>query len=116
MIALVNGPAIGIALTMLSQFELIIASDKSYFLTPFTQLGLAVEGTSSQSFVQNYGRINASRLLLFSEKVSANEAKQIGIVSHVVPHENFYQHCQQHLNRLKSLAPEVPTYSLKCRY
>jgi len=106
LIALVNGPAIGIAVTMLSLFDLVLASDKAYFITPFTQLGLAVEGTSSYSFLQNFGRLNASRLLLFSEKVNAQEAKQIGLISHVYPHETFKQSCQQHLDRLKSLAPE----------
>ena len=46
---------VGIALTMLAHFEFVIASEKAYFVTPFTQLGLAVEGTSSYSFMQNFG-------------------------------------------------------------
>ncbi|KAI6176658.1 Crotonase domain containing protein [Aphelenchoides bicaudatus] len=106
LVALVNGPAIGIGVTMLSLFDLVIASDKAYFTTPFTQLGLAVEGTSSYSFLANFGRLAASRLLLFSEKLTAEQAHQIGLVSHVVPHANFEQSCKKQLDYLGTLAPQ----------
>jgi peroxisomal 3,2-trans-enoyl-CoA isomerase len=107
LIALVNGPSIGIGVTLLAHFDLVIASDKAYFMTPFTQLGLSVEASSSWTFFNHLGRIPASRLLLFSEKIDANEAKQLGLVSHVVPHANFEQTGKQFLERLKTLAPQV---------
>lgn len=107
LIALVNGPAIGIGVTLLAHFDLVIASDKAYFVTPFTQLGLAVEGSSSTTFLSNFGRIPASRLLLFSERIDAKQAQEFGIVSHVVPHSTFEQNWKQQVEKLNALAPQV---------
>ncbi|CAD5205819.1 unnamed protein product [Bursaphelenchus okinawaensis] len=105
LIALLNGPAIGIAATLLSLFDLVLASDRAYLLAPFAKLGLLAEGTSSTNWPQLIGRIKTAKHLLFAEPISAKEAHQSGLVSHVYPHDKFEEECQKYLKYLTTLAP-----------
>uniref|UniRef100_A0AC35F7S8 Enoyl-CoA delta isomerase 2, mitochondrial n=1 Tax=Panagrolaimus sp. PS1159 TaxID=55785 RepID=A0AC35F7S8_9BILA len=73
-IALVNGPAIGIGCTILTLMDYVVAAEHAYFLCPFTSMGLSPEGCSSKTFESLMGYQNAARLALFSEKMTAQEA------------------------------------------
>lgn len=55
LIALVNGPAIGISFTILGLFDLVFCSDKAFFYAPFTRSALVPEGCSSFTFPRVMG-------------------------------------------------------------
>uniref|UniRef100_A0A0K0EJT7 Enoyl-CoA delta isomerase 2, mitochondrial n=1 Tax=Strongyloides stercoralis TaxID=6248 RepID=A0A0K0EJT7_STRER len=97
LIGLVNGPAIGIACTTLGLFDLVLASDKAYFYTPFTLLGLTPEGCSSYLMPQILGYQKASQLLLFSDKLSAKEAYIGGLVSSIYKDDEFIEKCMKRI-------------------
>ncbi|KAK0397680.1 hypothetical protein QR680_002217 [Steinernema hermaphroditum] len=112
LIALVNGPAIGIACTTLSLFDLIICSDKTYFLTPFTQMGICPEGTSSVTFMRTMGYTKAAQMVLFSEPLTAQDAFTAGFVSRVLPHETFVEETKKLVDKYsKNLVPQSITFS-----
>ena len=84
-LAKVQGNAIGIGTTMLFHCDLVVVSDAARFKMPFTELGLVPEAASSLILPDLAGRRAAARYLLLGESFGADEAKAIGLASHVVP-------------------------------
>lgn len=83
LIAIVNGPAIGISVTTLTLCDVVFASNTATFHTPFTTLGMTPEGTSSLTFPDIMGSSLASDMLLFGRKLGVAEALKCGLVSRV---------------------------------
>ncbi|KAH8380196.1 hypothetical protein KR009_009441 [Drosophila setifemur] len=81
--ALVNGPAIGIGATIVGLSDVAWCSEKAYFLTPFTRLGLVPEGGSSFMLPRILGRSKATEALLLNEPLTAQEAYHFNFVSRV---------------------------------
>eukprot|EP01084_Bolivina_argentea_P039820 73587_1 len=79
----VNGPAIGIAVTMLGLFDIVYAVNNATFHTPFSSLGQSPEGLSSLTFVQKMGLSKANEVLLLGKKLTANEAKENNLISEI---------------------------------
>ena len=85
LIAAVQGNAIGIGTTMLLHCDLVLADEDACFKMPFVELGLVPEAASSLILPRLSGRRAAARMLLLGERFGAQQAKDWGIVSHVVP-------------------------------
>ncbi|KAK7505696.1 hypothetical protein BaRGS_00002967 [Batillaria attramentaria] len=81
LIALVNGPAVGVSVTVLGLFDAVYCTDKATFHTPFSQLGQSPEGCSSYIFPKIMGNAKAGELLLFNKKITAQEAFDRNLVS-----------------------------------
>ena len=80
LIAAVNGPAFGIAVTTLGLCDRVIASESIKLKTPFAELGQAPEGCASFSFPQIMGHDEANRILWDGEVFGADEAVKTGLV------------------------------------
>ncbi len=91
-----NGPAIGASVTSATLCDGIIASDKASFSTPFARLGVSPEGCSSVVFPKLIGEQNAARILGEEGwQPTAREARTIGLVQWVVPHEQLMDEAQR---------------------
>ena len=62
LIAAVNGPAVGIAATMLGMFDAVYLSDQASLRTPFVSTAQAPEGCASYTFPRIMGRV---KVILF---------------------------------------------------
>ncbi|KAK6057964.1 enoyl-CoA hydratase/isomerase family protein, partial [Cooperia oncophora] len=81
LICLINGPAVGIAVTVLPLFDYVIATDRSTFHTPFSTLGQSPEGASSYTFPILMGQLRASEFLILNKKFSAHQALDAGLIN-----------------------------------
>jgi len=105
-IVAVNGPAFGIAVTMLALCDIIYASDTATFVTPFMQFGFCAEGCSSILFPQIMGVSKANELLLLGKKMSAQEAERANFVSAVFPANSLLDEA---LKRARVMSTFPPT-------
>merc|ERR1712183_266095 len=80
----VNGPAVGVGVTLTSLTDRTIASSTATFHTPFATLGLPPEGCSSFNFARLMGEDNANTLLNDAVKIDAATALRFGLVHEVV--------------------------------
>jgi enoyl-CoA hydratase/carnithine racemase len=76
----VDGLAIGIGTTMHLHCDMTIASDRSFFRTPFVDLGLVPEAGSSLIAPRLMGNQRAFALLAAGETFTAAEARDCGLI------------------------------------
>uniref|UniRef100_H3A3D2 Enoyl-CoA delta isomerase 2 n=1 Tax=Latimeria chalumnae TaxID=7897 RepID=H3A3D2_LATCH len=89
LIAVVNGPAVGVSVTLLGLFDAVYATDRATFHTPFSQLGQSPEGCSSYIFPKLMGSAKATEVLSFNKKLTAREACDLGLVTEIFPDASF---------------------------
>ncbi|KAL3316076.1 Signal recognition particle core component [Cichlidogyrus casuarinus] len=112
LIGLVNGPAIGVSVTTLALYDIVLASDKATFHTPLPQLGQVPEGCSSFTFPRIMGYSNASSMLLFNKKISAQQAQDFGLVTQVIPSSSFEAEAKEFVKSV-SKQPPIATHHSK---
>lgn len=83
-VAGVDGLAVGIGTTVLFHCDLVYASARSVFSTPFVDLGLVPEAGSSLLSPQRLGYARAFELLVLGEPFSAERMLAAGLVNAVV--------------------------------
>lgn len=84
-IAAVNGFAIGGGLSLALLCDFIVAADTAVFSCAFVGLGVVPDMAGLYFLPRAVGLQNAKALALTGKNISADEAKQIGLVSEVVP-------------------------------
>ena len=80
----VNGPAVGIGMSLALMGDLIVAARSSYFLLSFTHIGLVPDGGATFLLPRLIGLARARELALLAEKLSAERALDWGLVNRVV--------------------------------
>ncbi len=88
-IAAINGPSIGVGLTMTLSFDYIMASDRAKFCCAFVRMGVVTELASSHFLVQRMGWGRASEFALSARMIDAAEAVQLGLADRMVPHDEL---------------------------
>jgi 2-(1,2-epoxy-1,2-dihydrophenyl)acetyl-CoA isomerase len=88
-IAAINGHAVGIGLTVTLACDIRIASERAQFSARFVKVGLTPECGSTRYLPLVAGVGNALYMALTGRMIDAAEAKERGIVDHVVPHNSL---------------------------
>lgn len=88
LVVAVDGLAIGVGTTALLHADLVYASDRSLFRTPFLDLGLVPEAASSLLGPRRMGHAAAFELLCLGNSFDANRALAVGLVNAVLSAED----------------------------
>lgn len=107
----VNGPAVGIATTMLPLADLVYASHTATFHAPLAALGQTPEGTSSYMFPKVMGLPRATEILVMGRKLSATEAREWGLVNDVFESSEFQAKFAEKVKLAASMPPKASAAS-----
>ena len=88
-IAAVNGFALGGGCELSMACDIRLASEKAKFGQPEVRLGITPGFGGTQRLARIVGVSNAMELILTAKNINAQQAKEIGLVSHVYPPEEL---------------------------
>src|SRR4051812_6734626 len=105
-IAAVNGLACGGALYMLGEADIIISADHATYFDPHVTYGM-VAGFESVHLLQKLplGEVLRCQLLGAHERISAQRAHQVGLVSEIVPLDQLMERAWWVAERIASAPP-----------
>jgi E-phenylitaconyl-CoA hydratase len=103
-IAAVNGYCLGYGLTLVTWCDFVIASERAEFGFPEVKLGVPAM-VGAIRLPQKVGWEAAMELLLTGDRISAERAREIGLVGRVVPHDSLLPEARILAERLVAGAP-----------
>jgi enoyl-CoA hydratase/carnithine racemase len=99
-IAAINGPAVGAGASLTLQYDIRVAAENARIGLVYVRRGIIPEGLAAWTLPRLVGIARASELLLSGRILSAREALEYGVVSHVWPDVEF-------MARTRELAAEI---------
>ena len=99
-VAAVNGPAVGIGLSLALAADLVIARESAYFLLAFVNIGLVPDGGSSLFVPTRVGFARAAEMALLGERIPAPQALEWGLINRVAADDDFEEVADGVLRRL----------------
>lgn len=110
-IAAVNGYALGGGCELSMSCDIRIASEKAVFGQPEVNLGVIPCFGGTQRLTRLVGKGIAKELIYTGKFIKADEAKSIGLVNLVVPHDELLKEALNMMKTIISKAPMAIKYS-----
>jgi enoyl-CoA hydratase len=104
-VAAVEGVAAGVGCSTALACDLVVASESAAFLLAFARIGLMPDGGATATVAASMGRARAMRMALLGEVMTGKEAYDAGLVSHLVPGDEFGETVGKLTRRLASGPP-----------
>lgn len=102
-IAAVNGVAAGAGMALALACDLRIASEDAWFTMGFVRIGLAPDSGAAYFLPRIVGAARALELSITGDRVDAERALQIGLVSRVVAADRLYGEATELASRLAAM-------------
>ncbi len=99
-IAAINGPAVGVGITLPMQWDIRVAAESARIGFVFVRRGVIPEALSLWTVPRQIGVARANELLMTGRIISAREALEFGIVSHVWSDAEF-------MSRTREMAEDI---------
>lgn len=100
-----GGVAAGVGMSLALACDLVVASASASLTLAFSRIGLMPDGGASALLAASVGRARAMRLALTSERVGAEEALALGLVTYLLPDEEYVAGLGAVVDGLAAAAP-----------
>ncbi|MCW2822720.1 MAG: enoyl-CoA hydratase [Marmoricola sp.] len=100
-----NGIAAGVGMSLALACDLVVATESAALTLAFTKIGLMPDGGATATVAASVGRARAMRLALLSDVITAQEAYDAGLVTHVFPDAAYAEGLGKIIRRLSTGAP-----------
>ena len=84
LVTAINGPAVGAGLSLALAGDISVMARSAYVLLAFVNIGLVPDAGASWLVAASVGRARAMEMTLLGEKLSAEEARAVGLINRVV--------------------------------
>ena len=112
-ISLVNGPAVGAGAMLALICDITLATESSYFSQAFVNIGLIPDTGGTYWLPKLLGRQQANYLAFTGKKISATEAKNMGLIADVFEDENFMVNSMGILEQISNLPTKAISLTKK---
>ncbi|MBU8878660.1 enoyl-CoA hydratase/isomerase family protein [Bacillus sp. FJAT-29790] len=102
-IAAVNGVAAGAGMSLALACDFRLLSEKASFIEAFIHVGLVPDAGNLYYLPKLIGHAKALELAVLGEKISAHDAKELGLATKVIPIENWTEEVTVFVERLASM-------------
>ncbi|KMJ59609.1 enoyl-CoA hydratase [Bacillus sp. LL01] len=106
-IAAVNGVAAGAGFSLALACDFRIVSEKASFVQAFIHVGLIPDSGNLYYLPKLVGNAKALELAVFGEKIKAQEAMELGLVTKVVPVDSWQEEVQAFSYRLANMPTQA---------
>jgi enoyl-CoA hydratase len=89
LIAAVNGPAVGLGMSLALAADIVLVSDRAFFSDPHVSVGLVCGDGGAALLPLVAPLLRAKELLFTGDRIGAKAAVELGIASRVVPHDTL---------------------------
>jgi 2-(1,2-epoxy-1,2-dihydrophenyl)acetyl-CoA isomerase len=103
-IAAVQGPAAGMGCHLALASDMIVATENAYFSQPFVLRGLSLDAAGAYLLPRRLGLQKAKEMAFLGDKVTAAEAKTLGLVNIVASEADFASEVDKLATRLANSA------------
>ncbi len=110
-VAAVNGPAMGLAATLVLLCDAIFMATDATIGDPHVRVGIVAGDGGTAIWPLAVGPALAKRFLLTGDPLGAEEAHRIGLVTHVVPADRVREEAVAFAGRLAAGAPLAVRYT-----
>ncbi len=113
-IAAVNGFALGGGCELTLACHMRFASDQAKMGQPEVNLGIIPGYGGTQRLTKIVGKAKAMELILTGKTINAEEAKNIGLVNHVFPHNSLMGETESFLQGILAKGPLAVSAAVEC--
>jgi 2-(1,2-epoxy-1,2-dihydrophenyl)acetyl-CoA isomerase len=109
-VAAVNGVAAGAGANIALACDIVVATASASFIQAFSKIGLIPDSGGTYTLPRLIGLQRASALMMLGDKVSAQEAFQMGMIYKVFDNENFEGETTSLVNQLAVMPTKALAY------
>lgn len=99
-VAAVNGPAAGVGCSFALAADITLATQSSYLLLAFANIGLMPDGGATGLLPAAIGRARALHMAMLAERIPAPRAVEWGLIADVFPDDDFVTEVERLITRL----------------